>query len=670
MADRSRSIRAGRAAVELYADDSRLIRGLRQAERRIRQFGQRVAAIGRQFAAVGAAGSAAFAGAAVQFARYGDELDKLSTRTGISVEALSELGFAAERTGTSLDGVGNAVQRMNRRLGRITAGQGSGQQVSALEQLGLDAQRLEQLDPEGRLLALADAVAKYGDQAEAAGLAQRAFGTQVDEILPLLLQGRDGIKALTDQARDLGRTVSGDDADAAARLSDAFGTLAGTLKDTVFEIGAAVSGGLTGAIEAINRIAVAVNQWVEENRDLVRQIALITAAVAGVGGALLVFSATVSVVSFAISGVATTVGVAVAATKAFGVALAAVASPAGVAITAIAAAGGAILAYTGAAGDAVKWLGDRFGALVADVDTALTGIQAALTSGDLETASEILWLGLKTVWANGVNALKTLWIDLKTSILRTGSEAFTGLLAAAEWSYSQLLKLSIEFNATLLTLFTSLGASIKNIWADTVNFVAKQMLELRGLVDENFDADAAIEIRQSERDANRQQFNRARDRFIVDIEARRRRQLRSERAAHEREIAAIVRADRERISAIEKNAAAAKAAADEELARLRAQLNQATREATENAEAARERRGDASSPTGLPNVDDFLARIRDGIEAGTASASAAARGGFDARNFALASGVNQDDRETAENTRETVRILRRISQQRGLTFGS
>ena len=668
MAERSRSIRAGRAAVELFADDTQLIRGLRQAERRIRQFGQRVAAIGRQFTAVGAAGSAAFAAAAVQFTRYGNELDKLSTRTGISVEALSELGFAAERTGTSLDGVGNAVQRMNRRLGRITAGQGSGQQVSALEQLGLDAQRLEQLDPEGRLLALADAVSNYGDQAEAAGLAQRAFGTQVDDILPLLLQGRDGIKALTDQARDLGRTVSGDDAEAAAQLSDAFGTLAGTIKDTVFEIGAAVSGGLTRLIEPINRIAVAVNQWVEDNRDLVRQIALITAGVAGVGGALLVFSTTISAVSFAIGGVATTIGVAVAAAKAFGVALAAVASPAGVVITAIAAAGAAIVAYTGAAGDAIKWLGDRFGRLVADVDTALTGIEAALTSGDLETASEILWLGLKTVWANGVNALKALWIDLKSSIVQTASEAFTGILVAAEWSYSQLRKLSIETTSVIQTLFTALGAGIKNTWADTVNFVAKQMLELRGLADESFDADAAIEIRQSERDTNRQQTNQARDRRIIAIEANRRRQLRRERVAHEREIAAIVQADRERIDAINKSAAAQKAVADEELARLRSQLNQATREATENAEAAR-RRGDVSSPTGIPNVDDFLSGIRDAVEGGTVSASAAARGGFDARNFALASGVNQDERETAENTRETVRILRRISEGRGLTFG-
>ena len=36
----ARGIRAGRAFVELFADDSKLVRGLRRAEKRLKAFGE------------------------------------------------------------------------------------------------------------------------------------------------------------------------------------------------------------------------------------------------------------------------------------------------------------------------------------------------------------------------------------------------------------------------------------------------------------------------------------------------------------------------------------------------------------------------------------------------------------------------------------------------------
>jgi len=40
------SIRAGRAFVELFADDTKLVRGLRSAERRLRAFGNGIRTLG------------------------------------------------------------------------------------------------------------------------------------------------------------------------------------------------------------------------------------------------------------------------------------------------------------------------------------------------------------------------------------------------------------------------------------------------------------------------------------------------------------------------------------------------------------------------------------------------------------------------------------------------
>lgn len=213
-------IRAGRAFVEMT------LRGGKKVGTSLKRMGARFLGLGQAIAKMAAVGGAAVVGFAAlalrKFAKIGDQIDKMSKRVGASTEFLSQMGFAAEQSGASLEDVGQAMQRMNRRLGRITAGQGTSSQVEAMDALGLSLERLQQLSPEERFLELADAIANYGDQAEAAGLAQRAFGTGVDRLLPLLIEGRDGIRALMQEADVMGRTISADQAASAAQLVDAW----------------------------------------------------------------------------------------------------------------------------------------------------------------------------------------------------------------------------------------------------------------------------------------------------------------------------------------------------------------------------------------------------------------------------------------------------------------
>ena len=51
-------------------------------------------------AGLGAAMAAPLLGAAKYFSSYGDQVAKMSKRTGMSVEALSELRYVASQTGT------------------------------------------------------------------------------------------------------------------------------------------------------------------------------------------------------------------------------------------------------------------------------------------------------------------------------------------------------------------------------------------------------------------------------------------------------------------------------------------------------------------------------------------------------------------------------------------
>lgn len=335
---RGKSIRAGRAFVEIFADDSRLARGLNRAQQRLENFG-------RAAVAVGASVAAAMGLATGKFVSFGDQLDKLSARTGIAVESLSELKFAAEQNGSSLEELGNAVLRMNRRLGRITAGQGTSTQVEAMESLGLTAERLQRLNPEQRLFAIADAMAAMEDPAEAAGLAQRAFGTQVDRILPLLLQGSGAMKEYMAEARALGLTLTDVQSQAAAEFTDEMNRMTQAAGEVAVEVGDSLVPVLRPFLQDLKNLAIRTANWIEENEHVVQNLAAITGGLIAVGGSALVLSQVIRLVN----GVRKAI-VAAASAQAF---LSALAGPKAwlVIAGAVGVATGAVLAYQSATED-------------------------------------------------------------------------------------------------------------------------------------------------------------------------------------------------------------------------------------------------------------------------------------------------------------------------------
>jgi len=127
----SGAIRAGRAFVELFADDSKLVRGLHRAEMKLKAWGQSVRDLGLKMAAVGAAVATPLLGAAKAFASVGDTLVHVSERTGISVEALSELSFAADQCGVDMEGLETGIRKMQRTVFEAAKGSKSAQQALA-----------------------------------------------------------------------------------------------------------------------------------------------------------------------------------------------------------------------------------------------------------------------------------------------------------------------------------------------------------------------------------------------------------------------------------------------------------------------------------------------------------------------------------------------------------
>ena len=142
----AKGVRAGRAFVELFADDSKLVRGLRSAQAKLKAFGTAVAGLGRKLAAVGAAVAAPLIASVKSFASAGSALLEMSRRTGISVERLAELKFAAEQTGVSIEDMETGIRRMQKAI--VEAAKGSADAQRNLALLGLSLADLDGLSPD------------------------------------------------------------------------------------------------------------------------------------------------------------------------------------------------------------------------------------------------------------------------------------------------------------------------------------------------------------------------------------------------------------------------------------------------------------------------------------------------------------------------------------------
>ena len=173
-------------------------------------------------------------------AQVGDEFFKLSQKTGVSVEALTALDYAAKLSDVSTEGLTKGLQRLSVALfdSRFEGAEGS----KALQALGVAATDAHgQIRPtEQVLLDLAEKFADMPDGADKAALAIKLFGREGLNLIPFLNQGREGITALMEEAQRLGLVMSEDVARASEVFNDNLTRLSAIFEGVQRQIGAAV----------------------------------------------------------------------------------------------------------------------------------------------------------------------------------------------------------------------------------------------------------------------------------------------------------------------------------------------------------------------------------------------------------------------------------------------
>lgn len=110
-----RAIRAGQGFFELFADDSKLVRGLRHAQRRLRQFGKSATAIGASITGIGLAAATPFALSAKTFANFEQSMAKVKAFTqGLTDNEFADLNAMAKKLGaTTVFSASQAAEAMS-----------------------------------------------------------------------------------------------------------------------------------------------------------------------------------------------------------------------------------------------------------------------------------------------------------------------------------------------------------------------------------------------------------------------------------------------------------------------------------------------------------------------------------------------------------------------------
>lgn len=673
----SNAIRAGRAFVEIFADDSRLVRGLRRAQRRLQMFGRSVQDMGVRIFSLTTAAFAPLGALTIKAASDAQEtLSRFEQVFGDQADAASQFADdLAKSVGRSKYAIRDALSTFQSFFVGLGFEAGNARDLSqTLQRLAIDFASFNNLSDEeavqrfiSALSGSSEVLDRFGINIKQAALEQELLRmglskswTEVTEQEKALARLNVIMRSMTDQG------AVGDAVRTSGSFANQMKRLRGQLHDTAVVIGQALLPVITPLVAKAAQLVQRIAEWANRNQRLIATIFKIAAAVAVGAAAMIVLGFSIAALGSTLGGLATILTTVGAGIGLVGTVLGALLSPIGLVIAAVTAMGATVLIATGAGADALKWLGDRFVQLKDEAMLAFRGISDALAAGDIGLAARILWLTLKLQWQKGVNALQVAWLRFKHSFLEVAHAAFFGALAALEIAWHGIEVAFIETSAFLSKVWTNFTAGFRKTWGTAVNWVAKRLVELQGLADSSFDSDQAKRLLDQDLQANNRAIDRQRDTDLSTAEQQRQRRRGDAERQHEDTLATIGRQDAESQRQLQDEF-------DRQLGDTAGDLDAARQEWLDAIDQARQRRADSDSGDGGPDaaatgpsLEDLLSQL-SGMGSQLSQAverSIASRGTFNAaavQGLVTNSSVAERTAVAAEATaRNTKRIEREV----------
>lgn len=211
----------GALRVVLGADTAALDKGLKESQSGLSSFGNSVQ-IGMAAAAAAVTTAAYSIAAAIKHSiESADNLNKMSQSSGVAVEELSKLKYAAELSDVSTEALGKSMGKLSKAM-VAAATEGASPAAQAFNAMGISVKNQDgTLRSSSDVLAdLAEKFSLYKDGAEKTSLAIQIFGKAGAAMIPLLNAGKEGLQDAAEEAEKFGLVIDKKTAVAAEAFND------------------------------------------------------------------------------------------------------------------------------------------------------------------------------------------------------------------------------------------------------------------------------------------------------------------------------------------------------------------------------------------------------------------------------------------------------------------
>ena len=227
-------------------------------------FGRGVMTYGSKMMAFAGMGLAGVTYVTKRFIDLGDALNKMSARTGATVEWLSAMSFGAERSGATIEALEQAIRKLNKAIAEAQQGNRTPYEVFSKLRIDPNSMQFKSLDAGAQFELVARRLNEVQSQAEKTRLAMALFEEGGVMLLPLL----GDIDRLKQKAKELGIIMSKEQADTAAALLDAWTNFKYQLNAIFMSLGEAIAPALKQVVTWLSKMVKPIQSFVNEHREL------------------------------------------------------------------------------------------------------------------------------------------------------------------------------------------------------------------------------------------------------------------------------------------------------------------------------------------------------------------------------------------------------------------
>ena len=227
-------------------------------------FGRGVMAYGSKMMAFAGIGMTGVAFVSKRFIELGDAFNKMSDRTGATVEWLSAMAFAMERSGATIEILEQAIRKLNKAIAEAQNGNRTPYEVFRRLRIDPSSMQFKSLDAGAQFELVARRLHLVQSQAEKTRLAMTLFEEGGVMLLPLL----GDIDKLKQKAKELGIIITKEQADTAAALLDAWTNFKYQLNAIFMSLGEAIAPALKQVVTWLSKMVKPIQSFVNEHREL------------------------------------------------------------------------------------------------------------------------------------------------------------------------------------------------------------------------------------------------------------------------------------------------------------------------------------------------------------------------------------------------------------------